>query len=142
METNNCDYQLYLQTHQCDCHIISVCLKILLIFVQPFKDVKKTFLAHIHPFVLSHSVVFDSFRSHGLYPTRLLCPWEFPGKNTGVGRHFLLQGIFPTQGSNTGLLFCKRSPALQADSLPTEPPCKPIMFFPSFYYFILVFLAV
>ena len=28
------------------------------------------------------------------------CPWDFPGKNTGVGCHFLLQGIFPTQGSN------------------------------------------
>ena len=27
------------------------------------------------------------------------CPWDFPGKNTGVGFHFLLQGIFPTQGS-------------------------------------------
>ena len=32
------------------------------------------------------------------------CPWGFPGKNTGVGCHFLLQGIFPTQGSNPGLL--------------------------------------
>ena len=34
----------------------------------------------------------------------LLCPWDFPGKNTGVGCHFLLQGIFPTQGSNPCLL--------------------------------------
>ena len=40
--------------------------------------------------------------------TRLLCPWDFPGKNTGVGCHFLLQGIFPTQGSNPGLLHCRR----------------------------------
>ena len=40
---------------------------------------------------------------HGLELTRLLCPWESPGKNTGVGCHFLLQGIFPTQGSNPGL---------------------------------------
>ena len=31
-------------------------------------------------------------------PARLLCPWNFPGKNTGEGCHFLLQGIFPTQG--------------------------------------------
>ena len=31
---------------------------------------------------------------HGLQPARLLCPWDFPGKNTGVGGHFLLQGIF------------------------------------------------
>ena len=32
-------------------------------------------------------------------PTRFLCPWDSPGKNTGVGCHFLLQGIFPIQGS-------------------------------------------
>ena len=36
-------------------------------------------------------------------------PWDFPSKNTGVGCHFLLQGIFPTQGSNTGLLHCRQS---------------------------------
>ena len=36
--------------------------------------------------------------------TRLLCPWNFAGKNTGVGCHFFLQGIFPTQGSNSSLL--------------------------------------
>ena len=34
----------------------------------------------------------------------LLCPWSSPGKNTGVGSHSLLQGIFPTQGLNLGLL--------------------------------------
>ena len=33
-------------------------------------------------------------------PTGSSCPWDFPAKNTGVGCHFLLQGIFPTQGSN------------------------------------------
>ena len=44
------------------------------------------------------------WQPHGLQPTRLLCPWDFPGKNTGVGCHFLLQGIFPTQGSNPSLL--------------------------------------
>ena len=37
-------------------------------------------------------------------PTRLLCPWDSPGKNTGVGCHALVQGIFPTQGSNLRLL--------------------------------------
>ena len=36
-------------------------------------------------------------------------PWDFPGKNTGVGRHVLLQGIFPTQGSNPGLLHCRQT---------------------------------
>ena len=37
-------------------------------------------------------------------PTRLLCPWDSPGKNTGVDRHALLQGIFLTRGSNLPLL--------------------------------------
>ena len=36
------------------------------------------------------------------------CPWNFPGKNTGVGSHSLLQGIFPTQGSKPGLLHCRQ----------------------------------
>ena len=44
---------------------------------------------------------------HGLQPARLLCPWDFPGKNAGVGCHALLQGIFPTQGSKPGLLHCR-----------------------------------
>ena len=43
------------------------------------------------------------FWSRGLWPIRLLYPKDFPGKNTGVGCHFLLQGIFPTQGLNSHL---------------------------------------
>ena len=46
-------------------------------------------------------------RPHGLSPARLLCPWDFPGKNTRVGYHFLLQGIFPTQRLNLYLLHCE-----------------------------------
>ena len=42
--------------------------------------------------------------------TRPLCPWDSPGKNTGVGCRFLLQGIFPTQGLNPGPLDYKQSP--------------------------------
>ena len=61
------------------------------------------------------SVTTDSLCPLGLYPTSLLCPWSSPGKNTGVGCHFLLQGIVPTQGSNLHLLHW------QADSLPLNP---------------------
>ena len=50
----------------------------------------------------------NSLRSHGLQPTGLLCPWDFPGYSTGVDCHFLLQGIFPTQGSNPGLPHCRQ----------------------------------
>ena len=45
---------------------------------------------------------------HGLWPTRLLCPWGFSSKNTGVGCHSHLQRIFPTQGSNPSLPHCWR----------------------------------
>ena len=41
-------------------------------------------------------------------PASLLCPWDFPGKNSGVGCHSLLQGIFPTQGLNLHLLCDRR----------------------------------
>ena len=52
-------------------------------------------------------VVSNSLLPHGLQTGRLLCPWDSAGKNTGVGCHFLLQGIYPTQGSNLGLLHCR-----------------------------------
>ena len=53
-------------------------------------------------------VTSSSLRPFGLQPAKLLCPWNCPlnspGKNTGVGSHFLLQEIIPTQGSNPHLL--------------------------------------
>ena len=49
----------------------------------------------------------NSSQSHGLQPGRLLCPWDFSSKNTEVGCHSFLQGIFPTQGSNLGHLHCR-----------------------------------
>ena len=55
--------------------------------------------------VCYHSVM----RPYGLQPTRLLHPWNSPGKNTGVGSHFLLQDIFLMQGSNLGPHIAGRS---------------------------------
>ena len=46
----------------------------------------------------------DSWRPYGLQSIRFLCLWDSPGKNTGVGCYALLQGIFPTQGLNSGIL--------------------------------------
>ena len=54
--------------------------------------------------MLGHSVVSNSLGPFGLQSTRLLCPWDFSGKNTAVHCHFLLQGIFPTQELNSHLL--------------------------------------
>ena len=48
-------------------------------------------------FMLCLSVVSNSLQPHGLLPIRLLCPWDSPGKNTGMGCHLLLQGNFPTR---------------------------------------------
>ena len=56
---------------------------------------------------------------HGLQPTRLFCPWDSPGKNTGVACHALVQRIFLTQGSNSCLLYLLR---WQAGSLPLSQP--------------------
>ena len=78
---------------------------------------------HTHTHTLSYSVMSDCFSPHGLQPTRLHCPWDAPGKNTGAGCHALLQGIFPTQGSNPYLLCLLH---WQVGSLPLVPPGKPM----------------
>ena len=65
------------------------------------------FLFFLIVFFISHSVLSDSVWPHRLGPTRLLCLWNFLGKNTGVGCCFLLQGNLSYQGSNLGLLHCK-----------------------------------
>ena len=56
-------------------------------------------------YMFSSSIGFDSLPFCGLWPTRFFCPWDFPGKDTGVGCQFLLQRIFPAQGRNL-LLSC------------------------------------
>ena len=56
----------------------------------------------------SRSVVSDSLRPCELWPAKLLCPWNSPGKNTGVGSHSLLQRIFPIQVSNPGFMHCRK----------------------------------
>ena len=68
--------------------------------------------------LFSRSVVSYSFMTPwtvGAPPPRLLCPWDCPGENTGVGCDFLLLGIFPPQGLNLCFL------PWQADSLPLSP---------------------
>ena len=75
-----------------------------------------------------------TLQPHGLQSTRLLCPWDFPGKNTGVGCYFLLQGIFPIQRLNMHLLHW------QASSLPLShlgsPDSCPIGARPDYVAFI------
>ena len=65
--------------------------------------------------MLNYVVVSDAFATPWL-----LCPWSFPGKNTGVGCHFLLHEIFPIQGLNSHLLYW------EVDSLPLNHQGSPI----------------
>ena len=64
------------------------------------------------------SVMSNSLQHYGLQPARLLCQWNFPGKNTRVSCHALLQGIFLTQGSSLCFLQCRENLFI------TEPPGK------------------
>ena len=63
-------------------------------------------------------------RPPGLQPARLLCPWNYPGKNTGVDCHFLLKGLFLIQGSNLRLLHW------QGGSLPLHHLESPVIHLP------------
>ena len=63
------------------------------------------------------SVVSNCLLSHGLYPTRLLCPWDFPGKNTEVGS----SGDLPDPGIEPA------SPVWQTDSLPLRHQGSPLV---------------
>ena len=65
-------------------------------------------MATVHGESESHSAVYDSLQTHGLYDPRPYGRWNSPGQNTGVGSLSLLQGIFPTQGLNSGLPHCRR----------------------------------
>ena len=71
------------------------------------KEVENLKSPRVHVYscpILSDPMDCRSFWSHGLWATRLLCPWDSSGRNTGVACHFLLQGIFLTQGLTPHLL--------------------------------------
>ena len=81
------------------------------------RNSRMTFIALTTCAVLSRSVMFDSLWPHGLWPIRLLCPWGFSEQEYWNGCP--PPGDFPNPGIKP------RSPTMQADSLPSEPPGKP-----------------
>ena len=79
--------------------------------MQVINSVNFYTIIHFHissTFCVSRLVMSNSLQLHGLKPSRLLCPQNSPGLNTGVGCHSLLQGIFPIQRSNLGLPYCRQ----------------------------------
>ena len=99
--------------HLPDHHSASVCFKPRVSRCPLRKELSHFMLCCVLRSVTS--VMSDSLWPHGLQPATLLCPWDSPGKNPGIVCHFLLQTIFPTQGSNIA------SPALQVDFFTTDP---------------------
>ena len=85
------------------CHLTTISLVLALILTLIIFHLDYCFIISHWPFMLSHSGMSDSLWPPGLYPAKLLCSWDSPSKNTGVGCHFLLQRIFLTQGSNPDL---------------------------------------
>ena len=88
-------------------------------------------IIYIYVCVCVYAQSCPTLQPHGLQPTRLLSPWDFPGKNTGVDCHFLLQESFPTQGLNLSLL---RLSNWQVDSLPLHHLGSPYIYI---YFFFL-----
>ena len=89
----------------------------------PYSPDLKCFFPHgsyVHVQLLSYTRLFAT---PWTVTTRLFCPWDFLSKNTGVGWYFLLQGIFPTQGSNPHLLCLLPE---QADSLTVNHLGSPV----------------
>ena len=89
-------------------------------------------MSNIWHFVINHSFVFDSLWPQWTISARILCLWDFPGENTGVGGNFPLQLILPTQGSGvqpTSPMF----PALAGGFFYTEPCGKRLWLF---YFFL------
>ena len=87
------DFTTSLCAFYCICHSV--------VLDSPLSD-----SAHCHRCSVTQSWL--TLQPHALQPVRLLCPWDSPGKNTGVGCHFLLQAILPTEGLNLGLLHCRQ----------------------------------
>ena len=85
------------------------------------------FMLPLHACLVTQS--YQTLRPFGLYPARLLSPWDSPGKTTGVGYHdyhALLQGNFLDPGPGMEPV-SPVAPALQVDSLPAEPLGKPLI---------------
>ena len=103
------DFSLYITYSQPQ---ISLSLSFCLSLIRIMLDLQ---LALDSMSACSATQLCHTLQPHGLWPARLLCPWNFSGKNTGVDCYFLLQGIFWTQGLNSV------SPALAGRFFATEP---------------------
>ena len=93
-------HSCHLNKKSCQIHVHSPANTKQVFFCRVFKSEKvKVLVAQLYP---------TPWRPHRLQPARALHPWNSPGKNTGESSHFFLQGIFPTQRLNPGILHCRQ----------------------------------
>ena len=90
-------------------HFCAWLMPLTILILRLIVEIKWTTIAVVHSFCCCCCLVTKSRLTvlwrHGLYPTKLLRPWDFPGRNTGMGCHFLLQGIFLIQELSPSLLY-------------------------------------
>ena len=101
-------FQFHPPTHSCPPMNLNFSVQKKYIYILTLKLYRMSFILDFLIYMLcnllSYTVMSDSLQPHGLWPSRFLCLWNFLGKSIGVSCHFLLQGIFPTQGLNPHLL--------------------------------------
>ena len=102
-----------------------ICIQVLILCQyspEQMRLANKLGINHVfnHRAVFSHSIMFDSLKLHRVHPARLLCPWGFSRQEYWSGLPCLPPGDLPNPGIEP------RYPALQTDSLPSEPPGKPV----------------
>ena len=102
---------MYKYVYKCIYYIIV--LKYIIFYCIEY--IKRIIIITVYLYVSHHSVVSSSLQSHGLWPTRLLCPWNSPGKNTGVGSHSPRDlpdsGIEPTSLASPSPAFFTTAPS-------------------------------
>ena len=98
----------------CVCVCVSVCVALAgdgggreVLMYQQRDHIRTTFYPRPKILLYVHNIILKQ-ESSMIIPRRLLCPWDSPDKNTGVGSHSLLQGIFLTQGWNPSLPYCRQ----------------------------------
>ena len=109
---------LYQKNTKIPNYVVHLKLILCINYISKNQKVERRVSDQHHACVLSHSVMSNSLRSHGLQPAKLPCLWDFPGKNTGAVCHSLLKGSSQPRDQPA-------SPALAGEFFTTEPPGKP-----------------
>ena len=118
-------------------HSLPLCFPVYICYVCMFS---MSYTHTVCVYMLSPSVMSNSLQPHGLQPPRFFSPWDFLGKNTRVGCHFLLQRIFPAQGLNPRFHVSCTAGRIFTSETPRKPVCVCVCvyIYICFFFFFLV----